>query len=122
MLLTILARSESKESLSIKSISEDKGLSFAFMQKVARMLQTEGLITAERGKYGGYTLTIPAKKLSVKKIIEVMEGEIAIVPCLCSKTGACAKSKNCDVKIGLKRINDDLIKYFGEQTLHQIIS
>lgn len=119
MLLTYLAKCKKGESVSIKSIAEEKGLSFSFLQKVARLLQKAKFIQAERGKYGGYTVKKDPKKLSIIEIIEAIEGPIAIVPCVKER---CARQDCCDIRIGLKRINNDLEAYFKKQTLGKLLS
>ncbi|MBT4916886.1 Rrf2 family transcriptional regulator [Candidatus Peregrinibacteria bacterium] len=119
MLLTYLTKCKKGESMSIKSISEEKGLSFSFLQKVARLLQQAGFIKAERGKYGGYVLKKDATKLSIIEVIEALEGPIAIVPCVKHN---CARQDCCDIRAGLKRINDDLEDYFKKQTLEKLLS
>jgi len=118
MLLTYLAKYKKTESISIKSIAEEKHLSFSFLQKVARMLQQTKLVHAERGKYGGYTLKKDPKTISIMDIIESLEGPIAIVPCMKEK---CSSQGCCDIKMGLKKINDDLKAYFKKQKLSKLL-
>jgi len=122
-LLTTLVEGTTKDSKSIKAIADEQKLSFAFLQKIARMLQQSGIIKAERGKYGGYTLTRPAEKITIKDIIEALEGPIALVPCLCPGVkGTCGKGGNCAVRPGLEKINIELQKFFAERTLKNLIS
>lgn len=120
ILLTALAKN--KNSISIKEISESHNLSFLFLQKVAGLLQKNNLIKATRGKYGGYTLAKNPKKLTIKEIIEAIEGGIAIVPCLVQKTAFMCKHKPyCIVRKGFKKINDEIQKQLLNKKLSYFI-
>jgi len=120
-LLAVLAQAKKEEDKkSIKTIAEEKKMSFSFLQKVARGLQQANYIEAERGKYGGYVLKKNPEKLTLKQIIETLEGPIAIVPCL--KNNTCARKEKCNIHTGLKLLNDDILKYLEKRTLKQLIS
>ncbi len=123
IILMNLAKNE-KQSLSIKQIANSSNLSFLFLQKIARILQQSKIIEAERGKYGGYKLLKNPKKLTIKEIIEATEGPIAIIPCLksFSEPQCCKKNKNCEIKSGLQKINQEIEKFLAKKTLSQIIS
>lgn len=112
------------KSLSIKQIATSSNLSFLFLQKIAGILQQNEMIKAERGKYGGYKLKKNPKKITIKEIIEAVEGPIAIIPCLKSacEPQCCKKNKKCEIKSGLQKINQEIEKFLAKKTLHQIIA
>jgi Rrf2 family cysteine metabolism transcriptional repressor len=124
MLLIHLSKTKKTDSISIKKIAEEKDLSFSFLQKIARILLKSNIIEAQRGKYGGYKLGKDPTKINLAEIIEILEGPIAIVPCLKpSCTPTCWKrNKKCEVKSGLEKINKEIERFFKEKTLAQIIS
>jgi Rrf2 family protein len=108
-IILLTALTKTKNDISIKKIAENYNLSFLFLQKVAGLLQKSNLIKATRGKYGGYKLIKNPKKIAVKEIIEAIEGNIAIVPCLVRKTAFMCKHKPyCIVRKGFRKINDEI--------------
>lgn len=117
IMLVNLAKNHQKGPTSIKNISEDNNISFSFLQKIARNFQTAGLIKAERGKYGGYKLTKEAQALSLKEIIEALEGPIALAPCLADNGHKCKSEKNCCIKSTLSQLNEEIKEYFLQKTL-----
>lgn len=109
MLLTALAKSLENETISLQKIAKENNISFAFLQKIARLLNQAGLIKASRGKFGGYLLAKTANALSIKEIIEALEGEIAIVPCLKkSQDEKCKHSSYCKVRHSFQKINQEI--------------
>jgi Rrf2 family protein len=101
---------------SLRDISESTKISFLFLQKIIRRLRFAKLVESVQGSQGGYFLTMPLEKITLKQVIEIMEGECAILDCLRKKTkNECVKSgENCSMKNKFKKINkqfnDILIK------------
>src|SRR3989338_4476358 len=85
---------------SIKQIADAQGLPLPFLQKIAGKLQEAQLIKAERVKYGGYRLKKPVGKISMKEVIEALEGPIAIVPCLRKSEKECKHKPHCTIHPG----------------------
>ncbi len=114
-------RSEAKKepiSTSIKQIAEENDLSFLFLQKIAQKLSKANLIKSERGKFGGYTLIKKPEKITLKEIIESVEGKISVVPCLnADTTTCCKKNKKCAIKAQLSALNTEMENFFLSKTL-----
>ncbi|MCX6782146.1 MAG: Rrf2 family transcriptional regulator [Candidatus Magasanikbacteria bacterium] len=93
--------------ISLRELASDTDISFLFLQKIARKLRMSRLIKAGAGVSGGYSLNIPAKRISLKMIIETIEGNSAILPCLCVKNTSTCKGSNkkCILKAKLTKMN-----------------
>jgi len=119
--LVTLAKNKSLEITSIKKIANENNLSFSFLQKVARTLQQGNLIKAGRGKYGGYALLKNPNTITLKEILEILEGPIAITPCFCDIPSICSQKDFCKIRNGLKKINEEIKKTFLSKTLKHFI-
>src|SRR3989344_1700884 len=73
---------------SLMTVSKATGISFLFLQKIARKLRLAGLIKSAKGVSGGYELKIKPNKLNLKQIISVIEGGCALWAC-CETGGGC---------------------------------
>jgi len=121
--LVSLAKREKLEVASIQKTAKENNLSFSFLQKVARTLQQGNLIKAGRGKYGGYSLSKTPNKITLKEILEVLEGPISITPCLNSDISKICNQKGfCKIRSGLKKINEEIKQAFLSKTLQHFIS
>ena len=110
-LLNRLAELEVGETLSLKTFSKESTISFAFLQKIARILKQAGFVESKKGTSGGYSLNVMAGSISIKKVIDALEGPYTIVDCakgenMCSKSGSC-KTKNMWLQIN-KTITTEL--------------
>ena len=116
-LLKLLAKNP-KNSISLKDAANTTGLSFLFLQKIARKLRLAGIVTAELGVEGGYKLKIFANKLTLKKIISVVEGGCALCAC-CEKTG-CQYTKKCLTGKKIKIVNNKILKILDNVKLSDL--
>lgn len=107
-LLARLGKLSPEESLSLKMFSEESNISFLFLQKIARSLKQAGLITAHKGTHGGYKLSRPVVDISIKSVIEAVEGPFGIVDCA-KGDHACFKSATCTTKQMWLSINKDIV-------------
>jgi len=71
-------KTKKKVFISLREFSEKSGISFWFLQKIARKLNLAGIIEAEQGVKGGYRMHAPAKSLNLYKVFETMEGKMAV--------------------------------------------
>lgn len=53
-----------------------------FAMKILRKLSLSGIVSAARGVNGGYWLSVSPSALTVKQVIEAIDGSIAIRHCL----------------------------------------
>ena len=101
--------------VSIKEISKKEGISSVYLEQLLNKLRRENLVKSVRGPMGGYMLSRSPAKITVRDIVETLEGNISPVDCASGRESwkaLCGKSKNCVAKIVwgklAKAINDCL--------------
>ena len=63
-------------SLTIPELAEREGLSTAYVGKLLALLRQAELVTAARGRSGGYTLTRPAAEITASEVLRVFGGRV----------------------------------------------
>lgn len=121
-LLIELARKQDSEPLPLRIFSEKNGMSFFFMQKVAFELRKAGLIQADRGKNGGYALAKPSSVITLKEIIEVLEGPVSVMHCLVQESSSCSRQPRCQMRHGLGTVNQAIVNIFTQTTLNHLLN
>jgi Rrf2 family transcriptional regulator, iron-sulfur cluster assembly transcription factor len=101
---------DTKKCYSLKKFAEKAGISFYFMQKIARKLTKSELIRAEQGVNGGYCLNTNPKKLTLYKVVSIMEEGIRLLPCVGDLKCECKKGRTCRVKKIMCKMNNEVIK------------
>lgn len=101
--MVLLAKSSPGASLSLTEIGEHEGLSVPYVGKLLGLLKSGNLVTAERGRNGGYVLARRADRISLKDVFEAL-GEPLFGAQHCEKytTGenvaACTHIGDCSVR------------------------
>jgi Rrf2 family protein len=80
--LIFIARSGSIAPVPISVIAADQKLPRKFLEIILLDLKNGGLVESFRGKMGGYRLARPAAAISFGEIIRLIEGPLALVPCV----------------------------------------
>jgi Rrf2 family protein len=63
-----------------------------FLEAILLELSRNRLVTSRRGKFGGYTLARPAGEISFAEVIRVVDGPLAMAPCVSPRLG----QRKCD--------------------------
>ena len=69
--------------LSVKEIAERNDLPEHYLEQLITPLRRAGLVQSARGAQGGYVLAHPAAEITLKEIVEALEGPIAVEECEC---------------------------------------
>lgn len=77
----------------------------AMTSKILKLLTRAELLTSHRGSQGGYSLARPAGTVSVKALVEALDGPIAITSCTEPTPGDCSILTLCPARANWERIN-----------------
>ena len=58
-----------------------------FLEAILLELSRNHLVISRRGKFGGYTLAKPAAEVSFAEVIRVIDGPLALAPCVSKRMG-----------------------------------
>ncbi|MDG5488634.1 RrF2 family transcriptional regulator [Sphingomonas sp. FW199] len=92
-----------------------------FLELILADLREAGFIHSMRGKAGGYHLSRPAHLISLGEVIRVIEGPLALVPCV-SRTAYrpckdCADEATCAIRIAMARVRDETARILDGTSL-----
>lgn len=122
--LTYLAENYSKGPILISEISQERKISLKFLENILLELKKSGVLGSKKGKGGGYYLIKPANEVALAKVIRVLDGPIALLPCV--SLNYYEKCDNCVEAIcGLNRVmtevRDTTLKVLENKTLKDIL-
>ena len=75
--LTILARAGRDHSTILREVSRATSISETFLSKIFQKLVRSGLVRSRRGFRGGFFLARPASQITLKDVIEALQGPIS---------------------------------------------
>jgi Rrf2 family protein len=82
-----------------------------FLEAILLELSRNRLVASRRGKFGGYTLARPAAEISFAEAIRVVDGPLALAPCVSPRLGYrkcddCPDLDLCTLREALLRARD----------------
>jgi Rrf2 family protein len=92
-----------------------------FLELILADLREAGFLHSHRGKMGGYRLARPTHLISLGEIIRVIEGPLALVPCV-SRTayracGDCQDEATCAIRHAMMRVRDETARILDGTSL-----
>lgn len=102
-----LAALQQEETRSLRHIAHESGISFSFLQRIARQLKHAGIVVASKGAHGGYQLARSAQQISAYDIVSAIEGRNAIAACI-SMPGSCVLETVCKGKGIVETLNFEI--------------
>lgn len=94
-----------------KSISESEGVPSRFTLKILRKLTKAGLTKSYRGVGGGYSLDKNPESITMKDVIEAIDGPIYINKCIFDKEYCnLHRTNTCDIHKALNNVRKTLIE------------
>ncbi len=79
---------------SLREIGREQEIPESFLAKILQTLVHAGLATSQRGARGGFSLARPAATISVREVIEAVDGPIALNGCVLWPE-ECGRSERC---------------------------
>jgi FeS assembly SUF system regulator len=118
LVLTVMA-SEPERVLCASDLAERTHLETPTVAKLLKPLAQAGLVEGFRGANGGYRLAQDASQISLKAIVEAMEGPLGMTECS-AHAGLCNLEAHCGARANWRRVNDVIADALGRVTLAQM--
>src|SRR6186713_1756153 len=96
--LVTLARAEGSGPVSLTTVARNEKLPHAYLEQLVADLRRAQLVTATRGKSGGYSLARPAADINLVDAMRALDGPILEMPCAGpDNLEACSRPQDCSV-------------------------
>ncbi len=93
-LMTALARNYGKDPVFLKNIARGENISEKYLSLIIIPLRGGGLVNSVRGAYGGYNLNKDPSEITLKEVVDVLEGDRFLVDCV-NNPAACPRVTTC---------------------------
>ena len=106
-------------------IAKGVGVTDSFTLKILRKLSGKGLVRSKKGINGGYELALSPGEISMRRVIEAIDGPVEISRCLscdynCTRMGDC--KDDCTFHLIFKELNHMLASKLDEVTLSSVLT
>jgi Rrf2 family protein len=120
MLELALKSNSNKGSAYLKDIAREEDISEKYLSLIIIPLKAAGLVNSTRGAHGGYTLAKPPSEITLKEIVDILEGGTCLVDCV-KDPSACPRSDICASRDLWTILSDGISKTLGSFTLEDLV-
>lgn len=118
MMVSLLAEAGKDGLVSVRAMQEN-GLPRSFLVKIARDLIKAKLIVAKEGRGGGYSLTKEPSQITLKEVVEAVDGEIATASCLVHGAKKCPLADRCPHRSMMAKLTAEIGSILGKYKLSE---
>jgi len=107
--------------LSSAAVSARRAIPVKFLETILVELQRDGLVRGTRGRSGGYQLAKSAAAISFGGVVRLMEGPLALLPCVSEtqyrRCTDCVDYRACELKKVFRGVRDSTAAILDGWTL-----
>lgn len=120
--LVYMARQGAGEVITIRDISQKERFSTSYIEKILQRLRSAHIVVSHQGKKGGYALARHPSEITLKEIIEALEGETFEVYCEpeVREHIVCTHLCMCGIRSVWAKTKSILDGFYGSVTLETI--
>lgn len=107
----------------VSSIAREQKIPVSYLEQILNKLRRGGVIKSVRGSKGGYLLNKPKDEITVREIIEVLDGPFAVADCSkdrCPRE-TCVGTESCVARLLWRKLEDNLDNFLGSVTLEDLL-
>ena len=105
---------------SAREIAETYDIPFEVLAKLLQKLTRQGFLISQHGTKGGYSPAKPSREITVREVMEAVEGPLGLLECTDARKGGCDQEEKCSVRRPLVKVEEKVINLLGATTLREI--
>ncbi|MBW7892754.1 MAG: Rrf2 family transcriptional regulator [Chitinophagaceae bacterium] len=122
--LMYMAQTEKDGPILIAEIAQKENIPLKFLENILLELKNEGLLDSKKGKGGGYFFKVSPSKIQLAKIMRLLDGPIALLPCVSlnfyQKCESCDEN-SCKLRDTLIQVRDATLKILERKTVADLV-
>ena len=104
----------------LSEISEAREIPEKFLAKIFQSLSRSGILRSHRGVRGGFTLAKSPRDITVKDILEAIQGPYHLTKCI-PDPSCCPRSSQCAMRDMLATAESRMLDVFRGHTLEDLV-
>ncbi|MFN0137594.1 MAG: RrF2 family transcriptional regulator [Phycisphaerae bacterium] len=108
---------------SARDIASQYGMKLPLMMGVLKTLHQRGFLRSIRGVHGGYLLAVRAEDVSIRRLVEGIEGPAKLIKCAPPEEpgeGCCELMGSCPVRVPVLRLHRALEAFLDSYTIADV--
>lgn len=108
----------------VAELADNEQLPVKFLEQIMQALKEAGLVVSARGKFGGYRLAKPAKRITMGAVVRLFDGPLAPIGCV-SQTAyvkcTCPDEAHCGLRMLMLDVRNAISGILDRYTLADVV-
>ncbi|MFL9836538.1 Rrf2 family transcriptional regulator [Flavobacterium sp. ST-75] len=122
--LIYIAKHSGTEPVLISEISDNERIPKKFLEAILLDLKKHGILGSKKGKGGGYYLLKDPKEITAATLIRVLDGPLAMLPCVSlnyyEKCDDCPDEVKCNLNKFMAQVRDNTLSLLQQKSLYDL--
>lgn len=118
--LLYLAEKSEGQVVPLSEIAESQNVPEKFLAKIFQNLTKTGLVRSHRGVKGGFSFNKVPDDVTVKEVVEAIQGPYALAKCFLDAVN-CDKYSSCPVRVILEKAQQNMMEVFSKYSLRDMM-
>src|SRR4051812_16095102 len=108
----------------VAELADNEQLPVKFLEQIMQALKEAGLVASERGKFGGYRLAKPAKKITIGEVVRLIDGPLAPIGCVSQSAYekcTCPDKAHCGLRMLMLDVRNAIAGILDRYTLADVV-
>ncbi len=119
-LMLDLALNYHKGNVFLKDVASAEDISEKYLSHLVIPLKANGLISSSRGAHGGYRLAKDPSLITIKDIVQTLEGNLSPVECI-KNPSVCRRVSGCVTRDVWEKLDDKISDTLSSITLKDLV-
>jgi Rrf2 family protein len=108
----------------VSELAENERLPVKFLEQILQALKEAGIVESHRGKFGGYSLGKPARKIFIGEVVRLIDGPLAPIGCV-SQTAyepcTCPDEAHCGLRMLMVDVRNAIADILDRYSLADVV-
>ena len=108
----------------VTELAESEQLPIKFLEQIMQALKEAGFVVSARGKFGGYRLAKPAKRITIGEVIRLIDGPLAPIGCVSQSAYekcTCPDEVHCGLRMLMLDVRNAIAGILDRYTLADVV-
>jgi len=119
-----IAAEMKRKLVQVSELAENEQLPVKFLEQILHALKEAGIVESQRGKFGGYRLARPARKIFIGEVVRLIDGPLAPIGCV-SQTAyepcTCPDEAHCGLRMLMVDVRNAIAGILDRYTLADVV-
>ncbi len=119
-----IAAEMNRKLVQVSELAESEQLPVKFLEQILQALKEAGIVESQRGKFGGYRLARPAKKIFIGEVVRLIDGPLAPIGCVSQSAYepcTCPDEAHCGLRMLMLDVRNAIAAILDRYTLSDVV-